>query len=392
MTEIHAGTDGRIQLPPEALSNGGLQPGERLVCERDERGLRLHYARPDARKLYLEVTTACNLSCAMCIRHAWQDPVQSMSAGTFERVLDGLRAFPDLRRVVIAGYGEPLVHPRLADMAAQLRDLGAGVTLVTNGLLLDRARAQALLDAGIDTLVVSLDSLHVQAYEQAGVDGGLDRVLENLHGLSGLIRRGGFKKPALGLEFVAARSNLPELERLPDLARQVGASFVIVNNLLPHTPEMAGEILYDRDEPLRLGGGWGLHRGGWIAWGHPKLPRMKWGAGRKCPFVNDLSLTIGWDGEVSPCTALMHTYRYYLYGRVKDVARYTLGSVHEQPLVDVWTSDEYVTFRGRVHDFRFPSCVECGMDCTYAQENIDCFGNEPSCADCLWAQRILNCP
>jgi hypothetical protein len=234
--------------------------------------------------------------------------------------------------------------------------------------------------------------MHLQAYQSAGMESGLDQVLDNLQGLHGLIKDCGWKLPALGLEFVATRSSPQELQKLPGIARQVGASFVIVNNLLPHTPELAEEVLYDRDEPLRLGGGWGIHRAGWIAWGVPKLPKMKWGAERKCRFINEQSITIGWDGGVSPCTPLMHSYPYYIYRRRKEVSRYVLGSVAEQSLADIWTSEGYVTFRAKVHDFRFPSCVDCGMDCTYAQENTDCFGNQPSCADCLWAQGIIHCP
>jgi MoaA/NifB/PqqE/SkfB family radical SAM enzyme len=87
----------------------------------------------------------------------------------------------------------------------------------------------------------------------------------------------------------------------------------------------------------------------------------------------------------------MHSYSYYIFGRRKDVKRYALGNVNEKSLLDIWTSEEYVIFRAKVNDFRFPSCVDCGIACSFAEENIDCWGNDPSCADCLWAQDILLC-
>jgi tungsten cofactor oxidoreducase radical SAM maturase len=392
MAKVIVTKDGLIQLPPDFLKNHAFNPGMELVFEPREHGVSLYFARPDVKKVYIEVTTACNLNCAMCVRQVWQDRLGSMSEATFHSVLEGLREFPDLKRIVFGGYGEPLLHPRLLDMVAQIHSLGACISLITNGVLLEQRLAEELIRAGVDTLVVSLDSMHIQAYQEAKLEGGLDRVLDNLQGLSELIRDRGWRLPALGLEFVATQSNLAELVQLSKLAKQVGASFVIVNNLLPHTHQMEQEALYDRDKPLQLGGGWGLHRSGWIEWGFPKLPRMKWGARRKCPFVDDLSLTVGWDGAVSPCSALMHSYKYYLYGRKKEVSRYVLGYAGENSLADIWTSEEYVTFRAKVQDFRFPSCVDCGMDCTYAQENNDCFGNFPSCSDCLWAQGILHCP
>ena len=390
MTRIIVDENGRIALPDSYLSQHPLQPGAELVLEPSERGLTLHFVRPDVEKVYLEVNTRCNLSCAMCVRQAWSDPQGMMSRDTFQAILQGLKAFPNLKRVLIGGFGEPLMHPHIVEMVRQIHDLGLGVTMTTNGLLLERKLAETLLRAGLDTLIVSIDSMHVQAYQQAGLM--TDQVLGNLQGLYDLIRDCGFRLPALGFEYVVTRSNLAELYKLPALAKHLGATFIIVTNLLPHTRELEGEILYDRNAPLQLGGGWGVHRAGWVKWGTASLPRMKWGAARQCSFTKDPSLVVGWDGGVSPCYALMHSYTYYIYGRRKEVSRYTLGNVNQRSLLETWNSEEYVTFRAKVNDFRFPSCVDCGMDCTFAQENTDCWGNEPSCADCLWAHDIIRCP
>lgn len=389
MAKITLKNPGQIILPqqPQHLP---LKAGSGLVFETHEHGLMVHYVRLDARRAYLEVNSRCNLDCAMCVRQSWRDPQGMMSWDTFQSVVDGLRAFPDLKRVYLGGFGEPLMHPRIVDMVAQLNALGVGVTLSTNGLLLKPDLAEALFLAGVDTVVVSLDSMHVQAYEKG--HHAVDTVLKNIHNVDKLIHDTGYHLPVLGLEYVATQSNLDDLYKLPNIAKQAGASFVIVTNLLPHTPEMVKETLYDRDEPLRMGGGWGIQRAGWIAWGTPRLARMKWGGWQRCRFVKDPSVVIGWDGGVSPCYALMHSYTYYIYGRRKEVTRYVLGSVRERSLADIWTSEEYVLFRAKVRDFRFPSCVDCGMDCSFAQENTDCYGNDPSCADCLWAQDIIQCP
>lgn len=392
MAKILVPENGKILIPEHELKYLALEPGTELVVEHLDHGLALHPARADLQNVYLEVTTRCNFDCAMCVRHAWKDPQGRMSQATFTAVLAGLQAFPDLKRVYFGGYGEPLTHPQIVEMVAQLHALGLGITMTTNALLLKKPLAKRLFEAGLDTLVVSLDSMHLQAYRNVRGDLEHNQVLSNIQGVQELIQDSGFKLPALGLEFVVTRSNLEEFYQIPEIAKQVGAQFVIVTNLLPHTPELANEVLYDRDRPLQLGGGWGIHRAGWIAWGVPRLPRMKWGARRRCRFINEPGLVIGWDGGVSPCYALMHSYLYYMYGRRKEVTRYLLGSVNEKPLKEIWTSEEYVLFRAKVRDFRFPSCVECGIDCSYAQENSDCWGNEPSCADCLWAQDILLCP
>ena len=388
MTRVTIGKDGQLQFPDRYH----LAPGHELLLERIEDGFVLREIEPDARRAYVEITARCNLDCAMCVRQVWRDTPGEMSRETFQAVIEGLRAFPDLRRVTFGGFGEPLAHPRFPEMLTLAAGLEVGMTLTTNGLLLDETMAERLLDAHLDTVVISLDTVHIQAYEQARLERGVEQVLDNVRALRELARQRGRMIPRIGLEFVAMRSNLEWVPRLPELARDLGASFVLITNLLPHTPEMVEEALYDREEPLPTPIGWPVASGDWLLWGVARLPRMKWGAQRRCRFVAERALVVGWDGGVSPCYALMHSYPYYIYGRRKEVSRYVLGNVQEQSLADIWTSDDYVSLRAKVREMRFPSCVDCGLACTFAEDNEDCWGNVPSCADCLWAQDIVRCP
>lgn len=401
MAELTVEKDGRLVVPAHYVARD-MAGSQTVIVESMDEGLALHVARPDARRVYLEVTTRCNLNCVMCVCNAWTDAPGQMSWETFQAAMRGLAAFNNgsglnhrgegLQRITFGGYGEPLAHPRILDMLAQASALGVGVSLTTNGVLLDGAMARELLAARVDTIIVSLDTMHTQAYRQTSLAEGPDRVLANLSGLSEIVREKHLLVPRIGLAFVVTRSNLDELAQLPKLASTVGATFVLVSNLLPHTPEMAGEILYDRNDPLPALPPWPVRSSDWVLSGVARLPRVKWGAARRCPFIEERSLVIGWDGSVIPSYPLMHSYPCYIYGRRKSVTRYVLGNVCEQPLADIWTSEKYVRFRAKVRGFRFTSCVDCGMACSFAESNDDCQGNAPSCADCLFAQDIIRCP
>lgn len=392
MARIVLGEEGQLVLPADYVARYELQAGKTFILETIEDGLALRLARPDVRRAYIEITARCNLNCAMCMRQVWRDAPGDMTWETFQGVVEGLRAFPELQRVIFGGYGEPLVHPRLPEMLELAATLGVGLTVTTNGLLLDEVMARRLLKAGVDWVVISLDTVHAQAYDGARIEGGLERVLGNARRLVQLAEERPWPPFNLGLEFVATRSNQGELARLREVARDLGANSVLVSNLLPHTAAMTAEILYDRDQPLGLPLNWPVSDRGAIVWGRMDFPRMKWGAWQRCRFVEDRAMVIAWDGGVSPCYALLHSYPYYIYGRRKNVTRYVLGNARQQPLTDIWTSEEYVRFRAKVRDFRFVSCVDCGLACTYAEDNEDCWGNVPSCADCLWAQNIVRCP
>lgn len=392
MTKLTLDVGGQLRLPVEHLAHLGLNPGLQFVLESSTDVLRLYAARRDVQKAYIEVTTRCNLNCAVCVRQVWSDPLHDMAWETFEKTIEDLRAFPDLQRLVFGGYGEPLVHPRLPEMLALASTLRVPLTVTTNGLLLDEAMARCLLTSQVDWVVISLDTVHTQAYDGVRIAGGLDRVLDNARRLMELAEQRSEFPLNLGLEFVATRSNRDHLLRLREIAADLGATKALVSNLLPHTEAMGDEILYDSDRPLSLPLSWPVKTTRGIVWGRMDLPRMKWGAWRQCRFVLDRAVVVGWDGGVSPCYPLMHSYPYYIYGRRKNVSRYVLGNVNDQSLVDIWQSEEYVRFRAKVRDFRFMYCVDCGLACDYAENNEDCLGNVPSCADCLWAQGIIRCP
>lgn len=389
-------SEGRVVLPEGLRRRYGLEAGGELLMEGTEMGLVLYPLRPDVRKVYLEVTTRCNLACRTCVRNAWGEPLEDMTDATFGRVLEGMRELPELREVIFGGYGEPFAHPRLLDYLAAVKDLGVRVTVCTNGTMLDEERAQALVEIGVDVLSVSVDGACPEIFADIRRGADLRSVVENVEALNRIKRERGRPLPRIQLEFVALKRNVDDLPALPELARRLEANRVLVTHVLPHTPEMAADALYGRDEtpPLPLSPGWALNVGGWLLWGIVELPRMNWGAERRCRFITGRALVVGWDGGVSPCYALSHSYPYYIFGRRKNVTRYVLGNVHEKGLAEIWMANDYIRFRAEVRHFNFPSCVDCHLrdTCDIAESNDGCWGWCPSCADCLWAQDIVRCP
>ncbi len=395
MHRITIDTHGKIALPAE-IYRRHLDGSKKLLLVETESGLTFHILRPDIRKLYLEVTTRCNLHCRTCVRHVWGDPLEDMTDTTFRQVLEGMRELPELREVLFGGYGEPFAHPCFLDYLATVKDLGVRVTISTNGTLLDEEQARALVEIGVDVLSVSVDGANPEIFADVRQGAELRTVVENVEVLNRIRRERGRPLPRLQLEFVALKRNMADLPALPDLARRLEANRVLVTHVLPHTPEMAAEALYARDERPSLPPhpGWPVRSGDWLLWGALELPRMHWGAERRCRFIANRALVVGWDGAVSPCYALSHSYPYYVFGRRKQVTRYTFGNVNETSLAEIWMSDDYVCFRDEVRRFNFPSCVDCNLrdTCDIAESNDGCWGWCPSCADCLWAQEIVRCP
>jgi MoaA/NifB/PqqE/SkfB family radical SAM enzyme len=104
----------------------------------------------------LELTNACNLKCTFCPtgNGRMRRPKGLMSEDTFHAALAG--AGP-LEFVLLFQWGESLLHPRFLELARAARAHGARTLLTTNATLLDERRVDAVLDAGIDRVTVSVD-------------------------------------------------------------------------------------------------------------------------------------------------------------------------------------------------------------------------------------------
>ena len=368
------------------------------------------------RKVYVEPTNACNLDCRTCVRHSWDEPEGFMEWDGYEAVVDGLvetghdETGPGAGIVAFMGLGEPLLHPRFLDMVRLAKKRGLRAEVTTNALLLDQELAEGLLAAGLDQLVVSIDGASAEAFGRVRSGASLESVVENVRFLHD--HRGPSYGPGtrIGIEFVAMRSNVGELSGLPRLAARMGASFVIVSNVLAYTRDLLDETLYDQTVTSLHG----RESSAAPAW---RLPNFDWDervgasvgqaladasqidfAGQQtrdsashCPFVEADACAVAWHGGVSPCPPLLHTYTCYVRGREKLMTRWQVGRVPEERLTAIWAKPDYAAFRDRVRRFGFAPCTDCA--CELAEGNLeDCFGSpHPVCGDCLWARGIVRC-
>lgn len=395
MIKIKIDKKGRLNFPETNRELFDFSSQPEFWLEKKEDAFILHHRLPNVRKIYLEPTTGCNLKCRTCIRQVWEDGEAQMASSTFQKFLSHLADLPQLERVIFTGFGEPFAHPGIIDMIAAIRSYDLAVTIGSNGLLLDKKICRELISLKIDRLVISVDGVKPETYA-ATRGGSLTHLLSNIRLLNEAKAEMNSLLPALGIEFVCLRSNVTELADLVKLASKLGSSRVLITNVLPYTEEMREEVLYGYEprSPLSASS-WPVRADAWVMWGILDLPRMSWGAERRCRFIKDRAMVVGWDGGVSPCYALAHNYSYFTVdGRKKQVQRYILGNINDQSLAEIWMSAEYVSFRSEVRSFNFPACPNCDLreSCDLRERNEGCWGWNPSCADCLWAQDIIRCP
>ena len=148
-------------------------------------GLADAYARP-LRDLRISVTDRCNFRCTYCMpKEVFGRDYEFLphrALLSFEEITRLARLFRDqgVTKIRLTG-GEPLLRKNIERLIEMLASLGGlELTLTTNGSLLAR-KAQALADAGLTRVTVSLDSLDERMFQSMNnVDFPVAKVLEGI--------------------------------------------------------------------------------------------------------------------------------------------------------------------------------------------------------------------
>jgi cyclic pyranopterin phosphate synthase len=132
--------------------------------------------------LRVSLTDRCNLRCLYCM------PKEGVSLLGHKDIL----SYEEITRIVTIAVklgimkvrltgGEPLVRRGIVEFAANLNKIKGlnDITLTTNGILLENY-AEALFNAGIRRINISLDSLDPQKYTDITRKGNLDNVLRGI--------------------------------------------------------------------------------------------------------------------------------------------------------------------------------------------------------------------
>src|SRR2546427_407530 len=182
------------------------------------------------RSIYIEPPSRCNELCQQCPRTLLsREDDRDLSFDQFRYIVD---QFPILDRVVLHGLGEPLLNKDLPRMIRYLKEQGTYVLFNSNGILLNAARGQALIDAGLDEYRLSMDGSTRATYARVrGVD-AFDKIWRNVHAFIIQQKEQNTSKPTVSLCFPAMRENLHELSGLVVLASEHGIREIYMQRLV----------------------------------------------------------------------------------------------------------------------------------------------------------------
>jgi|RhiMethySRZTD1v2_1073278.scaffolds.fasta_scaffold00703_15 PqqA peptide cyclase len=178
-------------------------------------------ALPRPLGLLAELTHRCPLGCPYCSNPlALEGRHDELDAATWARVF-GEAAALGVLQVHLSG-GEPAARRDLVEIMASARDAGLYTNLITSGVGLTNERLDALADAGLDHVQISIqDSAEATADHIAGYRGAYARK----NALAAQVVRLGLP---LTVNMVVHRANIDRIEDMVALALDLGASRIEV--------------------------------------------------------------------------------------------------------------------------------------------------------------------
>lgn len=124
------------------------------------------------------ITSVCNASCGFCSFAVDKMPLDERHSVTIEQAKQAAEIlYRNGVYFLIYVGGEPMAHPQLTEMIAHASSIGMAPMLVTNGSLLTPKRIDELADAGLVSVIISIDAAEAEKHEQnRGLKGVCDRI------------------------------------------------------------------------------------------------------------------------------------------------------------------------------------------------------------------------
>ncbi len=167
--------------------------------------------------LQVEVTTACNLNCKICLRRQLKRPDSFLSLEDFKKIVN---ATPFIFGYIgLHGWGEPLLNPEVFKMARYANSRKFSVNLTTNGTLVSN---------NIDNILSGdLDDIAFGVYDKDK----FERVRSQIEALISERNRKRLKKPKAYLDITLYDENTRWIPEILKMAKDIGVDGVSLHRL-----------------------------------------------------------------------------------------------------------------------------------------------------------------
>jgi len=326
----------------------------------------------------LALTYRCNNACRFC--YAGCGPGADRNAASRRPELDTagfrriIRRFAEEAKVPFFSFtgGEPTLRLDLERLIRYARSLGLATNLVTNGTLVDRARARSLSRAGLGSAQVSLEGPDAALHDD--LVGRPGAFAETLRGIRELRAAG--VPTQTNTTITAANASAAPL--MPAFLASVGVERFAMNLFIPTAPGPESDRLfvsYEEIGPVVDAVAAEAKRAGLVFYWYSPTPYghfnpISRGLGNKSCAAADGLLSVAPDGAVLPCSSWDES----------------LGNLYREDFGSIWFAEAAAFYKSKSFApaacASCPSFVACQGACPLYRRYLGLGADDPSPCDC----------
>jgi radical SAM protein with 4Fe4S-binding SPASM domain len=285
--------------------------------------------------LSFEPTTSCNLRCPECPSglRSFTRPTGMLESDFFRKVIDETNSY--LWYLIFYFQGEPYLHPEFTELVKYASSKNIYTATSTNAHYLTDANARKTVESGLDRLIISIDGTTQEVYQQYRIGGKLEKVLEGTKNIVKWKKELNSKTPHIIFQFLVVKPNEHQMQDVKKLAEELGVDEVAFKTAQVYEYENGNDLIPDNEHYSRYrknsDGTYEIKN---------QLLNQCWKMWHSC--------VITWDGSVVPCCF------------DKD-ASHAMGNLQESTFKEVWNSNNYRHFRGKLLQSRdqIDICKNC---------------------------------
>ena len=282
----------------------------------------------------IEPTNHCNLKCPECPSGlgTLTRPLGLLKFENFKKIIDEI--YPSGFYVQLFFQGEPFINKELSAMISYAQSKNVYISISTNGHFINEKNVDEILKHAPDKLIFSIDGLDEESYQNYRVGGTFKQADEGLRLLVRRKKEIRQKSPFIEFQFILMKQNEHQYQDVLKYGKDVGVDKVVFKTMQVSSKENA-EMFLPKNEKYRR-----------YNFDEEDL-KIKSKLENHC-FALWRTSVITWDGKIVPCCF------------DKD-AKHEIGNLNGKTFKEIWQSDAYQNFRGKVLNNRknIDMCTNC---------------------------------
>jgi radical SAM protein with 4Fe4S-binding SPASM domain len=282
----------------------------------------------------IEPAAVCDMKCPICAI-AVSPPRETafMELDVYKNIVDELSGAAMF--LSLWNWGEPLLNPRIEEMAGHATRRNMLSAIHTNGRTLKGRKAEGMIEGGLCYLVVSFDGAARESYGVIRGEENFGLVRGNVEAFTALKKKTRSRLPIVEIKMIVTRDNENEMSEFIKLGRSMGADRVTFRRLVwSHNEKVMDMAPIHEEYRQKYTMGSSVRKG--------KVP---------CNRLWRSSVILA-NGDVTPCCS--DTRFEYIMGNVNDPGGFR----------KIWNNEKYRAFRRGIMEnpHSIPICRTCPAD------------------------------